>query len=393
MGLIQAALSATTGAISDQWKEYFYCDALPSDVIAVKGHKKVRGFGSNNGDDNIISDGSVIAVADGQCMLIVENGKVVDICAEPGEFRYDSMTEPSVFTGPLSESVANVFAQIGKRFQFGGQPAQDQRVYYFNTKELLGVKYGTPNPIPYRIVDNDLGLKLDSAVSCFGEYSLKVVDPILFYTNVCGNFDGVFKVSEIESQLKTELLTALQPALGRLSAEGVGYTQLPLHAKEITTALNEELSEAWRDQRGLEIGTFGLSSATISEEDQERIKALQEGLVYKDPAYAAGGIASATATAIKDAAKNEGGAILGVANMNAVSQATGSGLSELYAMGNKPTVTNGWACPKCGTENTGKFCTECGTANPNLKVKWICPKCNTENDGKFCTECGTQKPE
>lgn len=396
MGLIQAALSAAGSTLADQWKEYFYCDAIPADIIAVKGRKKVRGFGSNNGDDNIITDGSVIAVADGQCMVIVEQGQVVDICAQPGEFRYDSKTEPSIWTGSLGDGVKNIFAQIGKRFTFGGQPAEDQRVYYFNIKELPGVKYGTPSPIPFRVIDRNIGLDIDIAVKCFGEYSLKVADPISFYTNVCGNFANVYPVSEIESQLKTELLTALSPAFAKLSASGVRYSEIPAHTQELADALNEQLSKKWKELRGLEIVSFGVSSIKASEEDERMIKEAQRDAMYRDQSYAAATLVGAQAQAMKDAAKNDGGAAVGFMGVNMAANAGGANVGQLYANGQAQAApaaapAGGWTCPKCGTVNTGNFCGNCGEKKP-ADGKWICPKCGAENAGNFCSTCGEKKP-
>ena len=187
MGLIQAALSSAGTVLADQWKEYFYCDALDSNTLVTRGRKKVSGLSSNRGSDNIISNGSVIAVADGQCMIIVDNGKIAELCAEPGEFRYDASSEPSIFSGSLGNSILETFKVLGKRFTFGGEIPKDQRVYYFNTKELVGNKYGTPSPVPFRVVDQRAGIDIDIAIRCFGEYSYRIANPILFYTNVCGN--------------------------------------------------------------------------------------------------------------------------------------------------------------------------------------------------------------
>ena len=213
MGLIRAAFGAAGGIMAEQWKEYFYCEAIPADVLAVKGQKKVTGRSSNTkGDDNIITNGSVIAVAGGQCMRIVEQGKVVDVCAEPGEYTYDMSTEPSIFSGHLGESVKGVFRNIGKRFTFGGEAPKDQRVYYFNTKEITGNRYGTPSPVPFRVVDQRAGIDMDIAIHCFGEYSIGLKNPLLFYTNVCGNISEDYRTEQLAGQMKTELLTALQLA-------------------------------------------------------------------------------------------------------------------------------------------------------------------------------------
>lgn len=169
MGLIKAGLGAVGGVLADQWKEFFYCESMDKSVMVVKGQKRVSGRSSNTkGGDNIISNGSGIAVADGQCMMIVEQGKVVEVCAEPGEFTYDTSSEPSIFTGNLGNSIKDTFKQIGKRFTYGGDTGKDQRIYYFNTKELIDNKFGTPNPIPFRVVDSKIGLDLDVSVRCSG---------------------------------------------------------------------------------------------------------------------------------------------------------------------------------------------------------------------------------
>ena len=393
MGLILAALSAAGSTLRDQWKEYFYCDSLPSDVICVKAHKKTQGFSANAGNDNIITDGSMISVADGQCMLIVENGQVVDICAEPGEYKYDSKTEPSIFTGTLSEGVKNVFAQIGKRFTFGGQPGADQRVYYFNTKELTGNKYGTASPVPFRVVDQRAGIDVDINVKCFGEYSLKVADPILFYTNVSGNVKDVYRTSDIEPQLRTELLTALQPAFAKISAMGIRYSEVPGHTFELADALNEVLSKKWKELRGLEIVSFGVSSIKADEEDEKRMKELQFNAAYKDRDTMAANYSAAEMEAMKEAAKNPNGAAMGFFGMNAAQNAGSSTVAALYSQpAPAAPAADTWKCPKCGTENTGNFCGNCGEKKPG-SVKWICPKCGTENTGNFCGNCGEKKPE
>jgi len=400
MGLIHAAVGAATGVLAEQWKEYFYCDAMPADVLAVKGSKRTSARSSNRyGSDNIISSGSVIAVADGQCMLIVEQGKIVEVCAEPGEFVYDASTEPSIFSGNLGDSILEVFKNIGKRFTFGGEPANDQRVYYFNTKELIGNKYGTPSPVPFRVVDNNIGLDIDIAIRCFGEYSYRVSNPLLFYTNICGNVEREYSRENLDSQLKTELLTALQPAFARISDMGIRYSSLPGHTMELAEALNDVLSAKWRDLRGIEIVSIGVSSVKASEEDEKMIKELQRNAAFRNPNMAAAHMVGAQADAMQAAAANQGGAAMGFMGMNMAASAGGVNAQSLFQMGAQqpqqsapaPATANSWTCPDCGTRASGKFCPECGAKKPAAPNVWVC-ECGAENKGKFCVECGSKKP-
>lgn len=425
MGLIRAMGGAVGGTLADQWKEYFYCEAMDADVLVCKGQKRVSGRSSNTkGSDNIITNGSVVAVNEGQCMIIVEQGKVVELCSEPGEFVYDTSTEPSIFEGKLSKSIKEVFATIGKRFTFGGDTAKDQRIYYFNTKEIIGNKYGTPNPVPFRVVDNNIGLDVDISIRCNGEYSYKIVNPILFYTNVCGNVEEEYERSEIDSMLKTELLTALQPAFAKISDMGIRYSALPGHTMEIADALNAVLSKKWADLRGIEIASFGINSVTASKEDEEMIKQLQKTAVLQNPNMAAATLVGAQGEAMKAAASNPNGAMTGFMGMGMVQNSMGTDAQSLFAMGqqqrmqqqnqaqqlaaqeqrsvvqagqpghNNAAVSNevsdGWVC-ECGISNTGKFCVECGKPKPQPVQGWVC-SCGTVNKGKFCMECGAKKP-
>ena len=396
MGLIKAAAGATGGVLADQWREYFYCEAIPEDTLAVKGQKRVSRRSSNTkGSDNIITNGSIIAVADGQCMMIVEQGKVVEVCAEPGEFTYDTSTEPSIFYGGLGKGILDSFKTLGKRFTFGGDTAKDQRVYYFNTKELTGNKYGTPSPVPFRVVDQAAGIDLDISIRCFGEYSYHIIDPVLFYTHVCGNVQEDYPREKLDSQLKTELLTALQPAFAKISDLGVRYSALPGHTAEIAQALNDILSAKWRDLRGLEIVSFGVSSVKASEEDEQMIKQMQQAKAYVNPNLAAANLAKAQANAMQDAAKNQGGAAMAFMGMNMAQGVGGIRAENLYQMGAQqqgqpqPAAQDGWTCPGCGAKAFGKFCPECGAKKP--ENGWVCT-CGTVNRGKFCSECGKPKP-
>ena len=407
MGLINAALGAAGGVMADQWKEYFYCEAIPENVMAVKGLHRVSGRSTNyKGSENVITNGSVVAVADGQCLIIVDQGKVTELCAEPGEFVYDSSTEPSIFSGSLGKSILDTFKNIGKRFTFGGEPPKDQRIYYFNTKELIGNKYGTPSPVPFRVVDQRAGIDIDISLRCFGEYSYRICDPILFYTNVCGNVSEEFSRDRLDGQLKTELLTALQPAFAKISDMGIRYSSLPGHTMELADALNEVLSSKWRNLRGLEIVSFGVSSVKASEEDEQMLKEMQRNAAFMDPTRAAAHLVGAQAAAMQSAASNQGaGSAMAFMGMNMAGQMGGMNAQNLYQMGAQQQAQQqaaqpapaapaapaaGWTCTCGKTGNTGKFCAECGSPKP-VSDTWTCA-CGAVNKGKFCSECGKPKP-
>ncbi|GAA0260113.1 SPFH domain-containing protein [Faecalicatena contorta] len=433
MGLIKAGMGAVGGTLADQWKEYFYCEGLEKDVMAVKGQKRTSSRSSNTkGNDNIISNGSVIAVADGQCMMIVEQGKVVEVCAEPGEFTYDASTEPSIFAGSLGDSLKATFQTVGKRFTFGGDTGKDQRVYYFNTKELIDNKFGTPNPVPFRVVDSKIGLDVDVSIRCSGVYSYRISDPLLFYTRVCGNITESYTRDELDSQLKTEFISALQPAFAKLSDMELRPNQIVAHNTDLENAMNEALSEKWGQLRGLQVVSIALGSVTLPEEDAEMIKQLQRTAVLQNPSMAGATLVGAQADAMKTAAANEAGAMTGFMGMGmAMNAGGGMNAQNLFAMGQQQqaqqqaaqqqqtagadqwtcscgTVVSGKFCPECGSRKpesvqagawkctcgatvTGKFCPECGSPKPVDTEGWTC-SCGTVNKGKFCQNCGAKKP-
>jgi membrane protease subunit (stomatin/prohibitin family) len=454
MALIKAALGALTGNLADQWKEMIYCESLDADVLCVKGQKRVGSRSSNTkGDDNIISNGSIVVVNDGQCMVIVEQGKVVDFCAEPGEFTYDSKAAPSVFAGNLGSGIVDTFKNIGKRFTFGGDTGLDQRVYYFNTKEVMGNRYGTPTPVPFRVVDSNIGLDMDIAVRCNGEFSFKLADPLLFYQNVCGNVEDEFTRDQIASQLRSELLTALQPAFARISEMGIRYSAVPAHTEEVSQALSDILSKKWRETRGIQIVAFGVNAIAADPEDEKAIKNLQRTAVMRDPRMAAANLASAQGDAMRTAAGNSNGAMLGFAGMNMAQMAGGMGgmnPQNLFQMGQGgypgggypqggqgypqqggypqggqggfPQGQDGYpSAPQGGvaSASAGAMATDVATnragdapapgmvspepaAQPGDTAhqgaapaddSWTCPACGTTNKGKFCQECGTPRPQ
>lgn len=392
MGLLQAAVMATASTFGDTWKEFFYCDALPADVLVVKGKKKTSVLSSNKGNDNIITNGSKIAVSDGQCMIIVDQGQVVEVCAVPGEYIYDMSTEPSLFGGSLGKNIKETFKVIGKRFSYGGDTAHDQRVYYFNLKELTDNKFGTQNPVPFRMTYKDIGRSFTVGVRCNGVFSYRINDPLLFYTNVCGNVSSAYTRANIDQQLKSEFLNALNPAFARLSQSGLRYDELPLHTIELSDAMGSVLSPQWSEKRGLEIVSVAINSVTISKEDEDRIKKFEDTAWNRDASNAAAMLVNAQANAMTTAAGNSGGAAMGFYGMNMAQQAGGLNAQALFQMGNqqKQNSVNSWKC-SCGASNTGKFCADCGSPKPAPQGAWKC-SCGAENTGKFCANCGSPKP-
>lgn len=402
MGLIKAFTGAVGGVLADQWKDYYYCDALDVETMVVKGKKRVSPRSSNiHGNQNIITKDSILAVADGQCMMIVEQGEIIDICAEPGEYVFDSSSEPSIFSGSLDDaSISAIFDTIGKRFTFGGEAPKDQRVYYFNTKEFTGNPYGTPAPVPFRIIDTNVGLDVDISIRCFGEYSYRITNPLLFYKNVCGNVEDKYVRSQIDAQLKSELLTSLQPAFAEISERGIRYSSLPKHTAELAESLNHILSEKWRNTRGIEIAALGISSVKADAKDEQMIKELQRNAAFRDPTMAAAQLVGAQSSAMQEAARNQNaGPAMAFMGMNMASQAGGLSAQDLFQMGMKKSVPENntitdeqWKCT-CGHIATGKFCSSCGAKRPVVqKEYWVC-KCGSKNDGFFCPNCGEKKPE
>ena len=420
MGLIKAGIGAVGGVLADQWKEFFYCDALDMDTLVVKGQKRTSSRSSNTkGSDNVISNGSGIAVADGQCMIIVEQGKIVEVCAEPGQYTYDTSSEPSIFAGSFGESLKNTFKAIGKRFTYGGDTGKDQRVYYFNTKEIMGNKFGTPSPIIFEVTNKRLGMSRTVNVRCNGVYSYTISDPLLFYTRVCGNVEQPYTRDIIDAQLKTEFISALQPAFGALAEQELRPAQLPAKVNELKAAMNEALKLEWVD-RGISVEKIALNPITLNPEDMEKIQLMEDSMTTgQNPFMMAGLQATATAEAMKTAAGNSAGAMTGFMGMGMAGNVMGGGFNQaqnFYQMGMQQQqqqqvqqlvdaqakamataaapAADGWKCA-CGATATGKFCPECGSKKPEPKpaaAGWKCA-CGATATGKFCPECGSKKPE
>ena len=398
MGLIQAGVVAAGTVLADQWKEYFHCDSLDESILVAKGVKQV-GKGSNTkGTDEVITSGSTIIVNEGQCMIIVDQGEITEVCAQPGAFTYDASTEPTIFNGGLGEGIKKSWETFKRRFTYGGDAAKTQRVYYFNTKRIYDNKYGTPAPVPFRVVDRNIGLDVDIAIRCNGTYEFQMTDPILFYKQYAGNIRDTFSRDEITDQLKAELLTELQPAFAQISEQGVRYSAVPAHATELRDILNNLLTKSWGEKYGLTLTGITFNSIKASEEDEARIKELQMNATMRDPNMAAAQLVGAQAQAMQSAAANESaGPMMAFAGMNMAQNAGGANAASLFAMGQQNpaqqqpaqaapqmAAPGAWTC-ECGSTNNGNFCSNCGKPRPN--ASWTC-SCGAVNEGNFCPNCG-----
>lgn len=431
LSLIDALKGAAKGVLADSWREYFYCDSLPDSVLMVKGKKRTTGHTTNKkGEDNIISNGSIIAVNEGQCMLIVEQGAIVDICAEAGEFLYDKSTEPSIFYGSLGTSIKETFKTIGKRFTFGGDTAKDQRVYYINIKEIKGNKYGTAQPISFRLVDSNSGIDWDIPLRCNGLYSYKIANPLVFYKEIAGNVTEEYNRSGLTEPMREEIVDELANVFGDLSMQSVRYGNINSYKDDVVAEVKVRLNERWGENRGIELSEITLNP-TISDADRERINEMQRLQTMTDPSRLRASYVLSHAEAMKSAAENKNGAMMGFMGMNMANQTGTNNMQglfgteqaqDMFGMGQQgqpgaagfaagagiagagfaagasmagaaAPVEGEWICA-CGAKNTGKFCVECGAGKPKPESadEWICT-CGTKNTGKFCVECGAGKPK
>ena len=398
MGLIRAILSATGSVAADQWKEFFTCDALSNDVLVAKGIMKTEGrgfFRRNKASVDIITNGSVINVNEGQAALIIDNGKIVEFCAEPGMFRWDSSSEPSIFGGEFFKGVIDSFKKIGSRFTFGGDVGAEQRVYYVNTKEILGNKFGTTTPMAY----DDPYYKTALYIRYFGQYSFKIADPIVFFSSVAGNVRDTYTREDLVSVSTDEFMTALDTALGRCALDGVKFSQLPIKQREIAGYMSETLDEEWRTARGIEIASVALAKVTPDEKSRERIEEFDSGMMHADPTAMTGGLAYAQMQAMKKAAANDGGAVSGFMGFGMAANAMGGASAQGTLIDNakklseeKKAEKKGRVCAACGASVDGKFCPECGTKYEE-PTAWVCPVCSASCTGKFCSSCGAKKPQ
>ena len=408
-GVIGSGVNAVGGVLADQWIDFILCDSLSDNVLMAQGKKPQQArSGNTKGSENIISNGSKINVNEGQCMLIIENGQIVDYCAQPGQYTYKNQIQPSLFGGGLKD-LGPSFAQIGKRFMAGGAATDQQKVYFVNTKEILNNKVGW-GKIPFRHYDPEFDKSIVVQVQGFGMYTFTVADPLMFYKNIAGNITADYTKDMLLTVMKAEIMSALNPALGKIATQKIPYDELILYPEQLGTYVNEQLGPRWGNSRGIEIRAFAVESITVDEESAKKISQLQETAIHTDAGMAGARLITAQANAMENAAKNEGGATNAFIGMGMAQNAGGVNAADLFAMSNQQkqnraqaaqqaqaapaaapqAPAGGWTCA-CGAVNTGKFCAECGAKQPEKAAGWTC-SCGAVNEGKFCSECGKSKP-
>lgn len=390
MGLIKAFAGSAVSYIGDLWEDYIYCDSMDENTLVMKGHARRSPGAGRNANDNVITEGSRIAVNAGQMLIIVENGRIIDFTAEQGGYEYRSKTSPTMFCGDFGDALKVSFREMSSRFAFGGQAANDQRAYFVNTKEIVGNKFGFGS-VPFRDREFDMTILLQG----FGVYSFKIVDPIVFYTNVCGNVSEKYVRSSIDPQLKAEIQNAILPVLGDLAEDGVHYDRLSGKSDRIAALMRIRLADIWKKDRGIEIKNMAFSNILPDDDSVEKIRQLQESRAYSaNKAMLGARVGAAQANAMESAAENPAGAAMGFMGMGMAQNAGGVNVNELMREGtpNKPDSADTWTC-SCGMVNTMRFCPQCGAKKPE---KIVCKSCGFEIPAqfvnmRFCPNCGKER--
>lgn len=390
MGIIRAAAKSLSSGLADQWLEVIEPSDMGAQTLMTPGIMVNRKSQNRKGSRHVISDGTVIHVYDNQLMILTDGGKIIDYTAEPGYFEVNNAAEPSLFNGDFSGAMQATF----ERVKYGGQSPTEQKVYYLNLQEIKGIKFGTRNPINY--FDNFYNAEL--FLRTHGTYSIRITDPLRFYAEVIPrNMDQV-EVSDVNEQFLDEFLEALQSAINQMSADGIRISFVTSKGRELGKYMADILDEEWKQNRGVEIASVGIASISYDEESTKLINMRNQGAMLSDPTIREGYVQGSVARGMEAAGSNAAGSVSGFMGMG-MSMQSGSGvmgaaseanlrqmeMNRQHAQADMAAAT--WIC-SCGTENTGKFCAECGKPMPTA---WIC-SCGTENTGKFCTECGKPAP-
>jgi membrane protease subunit (stomatin/prohibitin family) len=383
MGLISAALSSAGGVLSDAWKDYFVCELDRNELM--KKISKRKG-GSNKGSDYVITHGSKVSVPAGIAMVIVDGGQVVEFTADPGEFVYSSSEPPTFFdSGGLFKGIKNLWSEGAARFAFGGQAPKNMAVFAVNIKEVMGNKFGTPQPVPYEDPQyRNINIRYN------GTYSFRIADVMTFIEVLAGTETrSAYRVEDFTEGMREMFITYLNQEINTLN---LPYTRLTSAGVEITKKMTEALKADWQEAYGILVTKVGINAPTLDEKSQARVERFGDALFFSDADSARGHIAGAAGDALRVAAKNSGGSMVGFAGMNMANQAAGGIFNQFQTAPQTPQQAQqsaaAWKC-ECGEINSGKFCQNCGKAKPS--DEWKCQKCGAVNKGKFCSECGASR--
>lgn len=389
MGIIRAAVSAVKGTLEDQWLEVVEPYEMDAQTVFVKGVVAQNGKGKRKHSE-VLSNGSVIHVGENQCMILTDGGKIVDYTAEPGYYTIEDSAQPSLFGGQFGDVLKDTF----NRFRFGGGTPQAQQVYYINLQEITGIRFGTRNPVNYF----DSFYNAELFLRAHGTYSIRIVDPLLFYAEAVPKNADRLEIQEINEQFLNEFLEGVQAAINRMSADGIRISYVASRSTELSRYLADALDESWRARRGMEIQSVALAGISYDDESQKLIHMRNQGAMLQDPVIREGYLQGAAGRAMEAAASNPNGSMTGFmgfgmgmqSGANLFQAASAVNAQQMQGMsGNTQAVrqnmsSNEWTC-SCGAKNSGNFCSNCGKQRPS--EEWIC-SCGNRNGGNFCSNCG-----
>lgn len=396
MGLIKAAISSVSGVFGDSWKEVIEPGDMTSETLLARGVAAKKGS-NTKGTDNYITNGSIIHVFPNTVMLLIDGGKIVDFCAEEGYYEVNNSSAPSLLSGDFGGALAETW----RRFQFGGTPSQKQYVYYVNTSEIKGIKFGTRNPVQY--FDNFYNAEL--FLRAHGTYSVKINDPIKFYSEFAlkgsSRGSGNIRIEDLSTQMSSEFMEALQAAVNKMSVDGVRISQITSKSPELSRYMADVLDENWSKLRGIEVCSVGIASISYDDESKALINMRNKGSMMADPAVREGFVQTSIAQGLQSAGSQSGGYMAMGIGMNTagnfMSAASATNAAQMNAQARavqaQSSQAGGWKC-SCGTVNSGNFCSACGSKKPDVSQAggWKC-SCGTVNTGNFCSNCGSKKPD
>ncbi len=397
MGIIKATFQAIGGNLADSWLEVLEADNMSDTTVFSKGVKVRKNDKRNNnnkkGTDDVISNGSVIHVYPGQFMMLVEGGKIIDFTAEEGYYKVDNSAAPSLFAGQFGKSILDAF----KRIKFGGVPSYSQKAYFINLQEIKGIKFGTRTPVNY--FDNFYNSEL--FLRAHGTYSIKITDPVKFYTEVIPKNAERVDINEINEQYLSEFLEGLTASINKMSQDGIRISHVASKSRELSRYMAEELDSDWKELRGFEVLSVGIASVSYDEESKKLINMRNQGAMLGDPSVREGYVQGAIARGLENAGSNSGGAATAFMGMGIGMNGAGGFMStasetnrrQMERAAEEKAFANSWKC-SCGATAEGKFCSECGGRRPEEKSadSWKC-SCGAVCTGKFCSECGSRRPE